>query len=66
MVDVGAHAGDAAPELTAAPGGCGKPARSSGFHEFGLAEDFAASQFRKAAQANERSVTDVTINPMVA
>ncbi len=40
--------------------------RSAGVHEFGLAEDFAAGQFRKAAQANERSVTDVTINPMVA
>src|SRR5262249_33129678 len=40
--------------------------RTAGIHEFGLAEDFAAGQLRKAAQADERCVADVVIDPIVS
>jgi len=40
--------------------------RSAGVHEFGLAEDFAAGQLRKATQADERGPADVAIHSMVA
>jgi len=40
--------------------------RSTGVHEFGLAEDFAAGQLRKATQADERGPADVAIHSMVA
>jgi hypothetical protein len=40
--------------------------RSAWVYEFGLADDFAANQLRKASQVDERGVADVTIHPMVA
>ncbi len=40
--------------------------RSAGVHEFGLAEDFAAGEIRKAAQADERGVANVATHSMVA
>ena len=40
--------------------------RSAGVHEFGLAQDFAAGQLRKAAQADERGLADLAIHAMIS